>query len=125
MTNDLFGLWLDLKAQEDAIKKKRHRLEDKIRDQLGFSDLAEGTSTYDLDGYIVKITGRHDRRIDAEGLKNVTFDIPEDLIKWKPTINLTAWRNADSRLIAAMSEVVTTSAGRPSFKITTKGEENE
>lgn len=118
--------WLDAKEAERVAVEKRRALEDRMIAELEIPANLDGTRSVSCDDvYTVKITGRMNRRIDADALRDLARESGLDeflstLFRWKPEINLTEWKKADETITSALSGAITTEPGRPSFAITIK-----
>ena len=117
--------WTAAKEAERVAVENRRELEDQMRELVGFAETTEGTSTTDAGQYRVKITGRIDRKVDAELVQELAAEngLSEHLgalFRWKPELNLSAWKSADESITRALSGAITAKPGRPSFSITIK-----
>jgi hypothetical protein len=125
--DDLADRWIVYKETEKIAVEKRREIEDQIACRLNFPETFEGTENVTAVGspYAIKIEGRINRTVNAEKL----IDIAEEegletqisaLFRWKPEINMTAWKAADQSITKPLSKAITAKAGRPSFTITRK-----
>jgi hypothetical protein len=120
--------WLSAKEAERRATEKRRQIEDDLIEQLGFEPTYEGVANYmgdNIDGtrFAVKITGRLNRKIDADKLNEVAAenglqDHLSTLFRWKPEINMAVWKAADASITGPLLDAITTTPGRPSFSIT-------
>ena len=121
----LYQRWLDAKEVErDAIADRR-KLEDEMVKAFYVPKDLDGTKTYEKDGFVVKIVGRIDRKVNADKLQDLAAeygltDHLSSLFRWKPEINASAWKSADSLITTPLLDAITTTNGRPSFTITIK-----
>lgn len=88
------------------------------------SDL-DGTTGFEAGQYALKITGRIDRKVDADKLQALAIehgltDQLSSLFRWKPEINMTAWKQASPEIVRPLADAITAKPGRPSFKVTIK-----
>jgi len=118
----LYQQWLDAKAAEKKAMDERRTIEDKLVKALGIPDTLDGTQNVEADGFKVKIVGRLDRKVNSEKLQDLAreyglTDHLSSLFRWKPEINASAWKSADSRITEPLLDAITTSNGRPSFTI--------
>ena len=128
MSDDLNYLseqWLAAKQAEAEAIAKRRDIEDRIKSVAGISDNLEGTGVLFPDHYTIKITGRIDRKIDSDKLQELAAeyglsDHLSSLFRWKPEINITAWKAADESITKPLAAAITAKPGRPSFSITPK-----
>ena len=118
----IYDLWLIAKENERAAVEERRILEDQLTKDLMISETQEGSNSYDLDGFRIKVTCRMNRTIDSEMLQEVAAEeglsehLP-DLFRWKPEINMKAWKAADASITGPLLQAVTTKPGRPSYSI--------
>jgi hypothetical protein len=100
-------------------------VEDQIRALAGIPDDLESTATLESDHYVVKIAGRIDRKVDSDKLQELAAEAGlsahlGSLFRWKPEINMSAWKAADESITRPLAGAITAKPGRPSFKITPK-----
>jgi len=118
----IYDLWLIAKENERAAVEERRILEDQLTKDLMISETQEGSNSYDIDGFRIKVTCRMNRTIDSEMLQEVAAEeglsehLP-DLFRWKPEINMKAWKAADASITGPLLQAVTTKPGRPSYSI--------
>jgi len=101
----------------------RRTIEDQLVKALNISKNLDGTQNVQDEGYKIKIVGRLDRKVNADKLQDLAaeYGLTEhlsSLFRWKPEINASAWKSADTRITAPLLEAITTSNNRPSFTIT-------
>jgi hypothetical protein len=128
MNPDLKALsadWLRYKAEEGNATTERRKIEDKIVKLLALAENFEGTETAEPDGFVVKIAGRIDRKVDSDKLQELAAEhgLTEHLarlFRWTPEINMALWKAADETITRPLADAITAKAGRPSFKITIK-----
>ena len=121
--NTLAADWLRAKEVERLAVEERRQVEDQMRSLIGIADNLEGTETAKPAGYIIKVTGRIDRKVDGDKVQELAAEhgLTEhlsSLFRWKPEINLTQWRNASELITGALAPAITAKPGRPSFAIT-------
>ena len=115
--------WMQLKEAEKEATETRRKVEDMLKSLLGVSENLEGTETASPDGYVIKVIGRIDRKVDADLLQELAAEhglsehLPS-LFRWKPDLNMTAWKAADESITKPLSQAITAKPGRPSFSIT-------
>lgn len=122
--NNIFEAWMAAKEAEREAVEERRTLEDELVRQLKIDD-KEGSKTIKEDGFIVKVTNRYNRRIDADLLQDIAAehgisDHLGSLFRWKPDIDSRAWKAADESITKPLAQAITTTPGRPSFNITKK-----
>ena len=124
MIDDLAKNWLDAKSAEQTATDRRRELEDKLLSLAGIAENMEGTENVETDGgYKIKITGRMSRKVDADRIQDIAAEEGStehlsSLFRWKPELNMTAWKNADKAITDPLLGGITTKPGRASFQIT-------
>ena len=124
MIDDLAQNWLDAKSAEQAATERRRELEDKLLSAVGVAENMEGTENVETDGgYKIKITGRMSRKVDADRIQDIAAEEGStehlsSLFRWKPELNMAAWKNADKSITDPLLGGITTKPGRASFQIT-------
>jgi hypothetical protein len=123
--NELIAKWLEYKYLERRLTDERRAIEDKIIQLQDIPESLEGVTTVKDGRYTLKITGRIDRKVDADLLQEIaaehdlTMYLP-DLFRWKPEIKMSVWRATDASITAPLAKAITAKPGRPSFAITTE-----
>jgi hypothetical protein len=117
--------WLSHKTTEEKAVAERRKIEDQIVKMLALPEAFESTETAEPQGFVVKISGRIDRKVDSDKLQDLAAEhgLTEHLsrlCRWKPEINMSAWKAADASITGPLAGAITAKPGRPSFKITTK-----
>lgn len=120
--NELSRLWLQCKAEEEKATAERRKIEDRLKSLIGISEDMEGTETAEPSRYTIKIIGRIDRKVDADKVQEIAAEYGllghlSSLFRWKPEVNMTAWKAADVSITGPLSGAITAKPGRPSFKI--------
>jgi len=123
--NELAAQWLAAKQREVDATAERRYIEDRMKSLIGVSDNLEGTETASPDHYTIKIVGRIDRKVDSEKLQEIAaahglIDHLSSLFRWKPEVNMAAWKAADESITRPLAAAITAKPGRPSFSITPK-----
>tara|TARA_R110002124_G_scaffold232625_1_gene397687 strand:- start:151 stop:531 length:381 start_codon:yes stop_codon:yes gene_type:complete len=124
MIDDLAKNWLEAKSAEHAAVERRREIEDKLLSLAGIAETMEGTENVETDGsYKIKITSRMNRKIDADRIQDIAAEEGSSehlssLFRWKPELNMTAWKNADKSITDPLLGGITTKPGRASFQIT-------
>jgi hypothetical protein len=122
----LYQAWLNAKHTEETAIKVRRDLEDQMVKEFNVSETLDGTKNITTsDGYLIKVVGRMTRKVNAEKLQelaeeNGLSDHLSSLFRWKPEINSEQWAAADSSITTPLLDAITTTAGRPTFKIIVK-----
>ena len=122
--DDLIQQWRKAKDAETTAQAERRQIEDTIASVVSLADDLDGTLT--ISG-ILKITGRIDRKVDADKLQELAreaglTDHLSGLFRWKPEINRKAWDAAADSITRPLLGAITSKPGRPSFAITDKKE---
>jgi hypothetical protein len=117
--------WLSHKTIEEKAVAERRKIEDQIVKMLELPEAFETTETAEPQGFVVKISGRIDRKVDSDKLQELAAEhgLTEHLsrlFRWKPEISMTLWKAADESITKPLAGAITAKAGRPSFKITIK-----
>jgi len=123
--NELSAMWIRAKEAEADATADRRKIEDRIKSLAGIAENLEGTETVDPDGYVIKIVGRVDRKVDSDKLQELAAehgltDHLSSLFRWKPEINMALWKAADEAITSPLAAAITAKPGRPSFTITSK-----
>ena len=118
----LYQQWLDAKEQERQAIEARRLIEDQLIAKMEIPESLDGTKTTKAVGYTIKVTGRLTHKVDSEMAQELAAEagISEhlsSLFRWKPEINMSAWKSADETITAALAPAITTKPGRPSFSI--------
>lgn len=126
--NDIESLskeWLLLKELEKVTTESRRKVEDSLISLIGVPEFLDGQMTIDNDVYLIKLTGRMNRKVDLEKLEELANEnglnehLPS-LFRWKPEINASQWKNASESITKPLLGAITTTPARVSFLITIK-----
>ena len=117
--------WMQHKAAEEHAVVERRKIEDHMVKLLAMSEDFEGTETAEPEGFVVKIAGRIDRKVDGDKVQELAaeFGLTDHLAKlfrWKPEINMAIWKATDATITGPLAGAITAKPGRPSFKIIIK-----
>ena len=117
--------WLRYKSDEEKATTERRKVEDQMVKLLAIPPDFESTETAEPEGFVVKVSGRIDRKVDGEKVQELAaeFGLTEHLAKlfrWKPEINMAIWKASDESITRPLAGAITAKPGRPSFKITIK-----
>lgn len=123
--NDLSAIWQAAKEAEREATECRRKVEDRMLSLVGFADNNEGTETASPSQYTIKMVGRIDRKVDGDKAQEIAAEhgLTEhlaSLFRWKPEINMAAWKAASDAITAPFAVAITAKPGRPSFTITRK-----
>jgi hypothetical protein len=120
---DALKHWLYWKDQENQAKESRQQIEDWLSDQYELNETGEGTSTFKDSGYTVKVVQRMYRKVDSEKVQQIAEEkglqdhIPY-LFRYKAEIDAKNWKNSGADVTEPFLDAITTTPGRPSFKVT-------
>lgn len=117
--------WLRFKIDEENATTERRKIEDQMVKLLAIPDNFEGTETAESEGFVVKVSGRIDRKVDSNKLQELALesglsDQLPNLFRWKPEVNMAAWKAADKSITQLLAGAITAKPGRSTFKITIK-----
>ena len=119
----LYQRWLDAKKLEAAAVAERRELEDEMVKQFGIAKDLDGTVKYEVDGYVIRMEGRINKKIDADKLQMLAAEAGlsehlSSLFRWKPEINAKVWNAAAEVVTGPLLGAITSTPGRPTFTIT-------
>lgn len=119
--------WTIAKMEETASTNYRREIEDKLVKQFGIKETFEGTDTKEIGGYVVKVEGRMNRKVNADKLQELAAEhgLEEhlsSLFRWKPEIAAAIWKATDTSITNHLLGAITTTPGRPTFTVAMKGE---
>ena len=122
---ELSKQWMQHKFDEEFATTERRKIEDQIVKLLAVAENFEGTETAEPEGFVVKISGRIDRKVDGDKVQELAaeFGLTDHLAKlfrWKPEINMAIWKATDATITGPLAGAITAKPGRPSFKIIPK-----
>ena len=128
MIHDITSLaakWLEAKEQERMAIERRRIIEDQMAVELVLPVDIDSTLTFTPDKYVIKTVGRLNRKVDSEKLQELAAeagltDHLSTLFRWKPEIDMKAWKATDPSITSALADAITVTPGRPSFTITIK-----
>ena len=117
--------WLRFKSDEEKATTERRKIEDQMVKLLAIPDNFEGTETAEPEGFVVKVSGRIDRKVDSNKLQELALesglsDQLPNLFRWKPEVNMAAWKAADKSITQLLAGAITAKPSRSTFKITIK-----
>lgn len=93
--------WQKIKAWQAVAKDRELLLRNAIAEAAFTKEsngaFREGTqnNTVETDGAVfkVKLVGKYNYKVDEEKAKEVCSDLPSGLVKWKPELSLSIYRN--------------------------------
>ena len=123
MTTNLYQRWVEAKKMEALAVTERRQLEDQMAEAFALPKDLDGTLKREADGYLIKVEGRINKKIDADKLQVLAAEagISEhlsSLFRWKPEINVKAWGAAADAVTGPLLGAITSTPGRPTFTIT-------
>lgn len=118
----LYEQWIQAKAAETEMTERRRAIEDEMAKSLQVPDDWEGSYTMKDGGFKILVKRSFTRKVDDKKLTAITNefglqDYLSTLFRWKPEINLKAWKDTDIDITDKLAQAVTTTPGRVSFKI--------
>ena len=121
--NTLYQRWLDAKKLEAAAVTERRQLEDQMAAEFAIPKDLDGTMKREIDGYVIKMEGRINKKIDADKLQMLAAEAGlsehlSSLFRWKPEIHAKAWAAAAEAVTKPLLDAITSTPGRPTFTIT-------
>lgn len=127
MISELAAAWLAAKQRETSATEDRRAIEDQIKELVRLNEDLDGTETVERDGYVIKMVGRIDRKVNSEKLQELAAeagltDHLSSLFRWKPELNVSVWKSTDASITGALAPAITAKPGRASFTVTIKGE---
>lgn len=122
LLDDLANKWIEWKEKEKYAVEARRELEDEMRRYANLTGDVDGTETILGATVKVKIVGRIDRKVDSDKLIELAAEHGlnehlSSLFRWKPEINMSAWKMADSSITRPLADAITAKPGRPSFSV--------
>ena len=119
---NLYQQWMEAKAAETEMTARRRAIEDEMAKSLQITEDWEGSYTMKDGGFKINIKRAFTRKVDDKRLTAIAneFGLQEylsTLFRWKPEINLKAWKDTEPSVIDKLAQAVTTTPGRVSFKI--------
>ena len=119
----LYQRWIDAKKLEVAAVAERRELEDQMVKEFAVPKDLDGTVKHEVEGYIIKMEGRINKKIDADKLQMLAAEAGlsehlSSLFRWKPEINAKVWNAAAEVVTGPLLGAITSTPGRPTFSIT-------
>lgn len=119
---NLYEQWMEAKAAETEMTARRRAIEEEIAKSLEVPEDWEGSYTMKDGGFKINVKRTFIRKVDDKRLTALAneFGLQEylsTLFRWKPEINLKAWKDAEPSVTEKLAQAVTTTPGRVSFKI--------
>jgi len=119
----LYQRWLEAKKMETLAIAERRDLEDQMAIHFGIPKDLDGTIKQEENGYVIRMEGRINKKIDADKLQVLAAEAGlsehlSSLFRWKPEINAKAWNAAAEAVTQPLLGAITSTPGRPTFTIT-------
>jgi hypothetical protein len=119
----LYQQWLDAKKTETKAVADRRDIEDQLAIYFGVPKDLDGTLKKEDTGFVIKMEGRINKKIDADKLQVLAAEAGlsehlSNLFRWKPEINAKAWNSAADAVTQPLLGAITSTPGRPTFTIT-------
>lgn len=119
---NLYQQWMEVKAAETEMTARRRAIEDEMAKSLQITEDWEGSYTMKDGGFKVNIKRAFTRKVDGKKLSAIADefglqDYLPTLFRWKPEIDMKAWKDAEPSVTEKLAQAVTTTPGRVSFKI--------
>jgi len=114
--------WRVAKQLEQKATHRRREIEDQIKAFIGFDENREGNVALPFDGGRVVVTARLDRKVDAQlarqlAAENHLEDWLDRIFRWKPELEVRAWRKAPEHITQIFVPAITTKPGRATFSL--------
>lgn len=119
---NLYQQWMEVKAAETEMTARRRAIEDEMAKSLQITEDWEGSYTMKDGGFKVNIKRAFTRKVDGKKLTAIADefglqDYLPTLFRWKPEIDMRAWKDTETFITDKLAQAVTTTPGRVSFKI--------
>ena len=119
---NLYQQWMEVKAAETEMTARRRAIEDEIAKSLQITEDWEGSYTMKDGGFKINVKRAFTRKVDGKKLSAIANefglqDYLPTLFRWKPEIDMKAWKDTETFITDKLAQAVTTTPGRVSFKI--------
>ncbi len=119
---NLYQQWIEAKAAETEMTARRRAIEDEMTKSLEVPEDWEGSYTMKDCGFKINVKRAFTRKVDGKKLSAIADefglqDYLPTLFRWKPEIDMKAWKDTEPSITDKLSQAVTTTPGRVSFKI--------
>ena len=119
---NLYQQWMEAKAAETEMTARRRAIEDEMAKSLQITEDWEGSYTMKDGGFKVNIKRAFTRKVDGKKLSAIASefglqDYLPTLFRWKPEIDIKAWKDTEPSITDKLAQAITTTPGRVSFKI--------
>jgi hypothetical protein len=121
----IYAQWLEAKERERVAVADRRGFEDLMVKEFAIPENLDGTKTFTFDNIEIKIEGRITKKVDSDKLQDLAAEHGltnhlQTLFRWKPEIAAAAWNKTDPSITTPLLDAITSTSGRPTFKITVK-----
>ncbi len=119
---NLYEQWMEAKAAETEMTARRRAIEEEIAKSLEVPEDWEGSYTLKDGGFKINVKRAFTRKVDDKKLTAIANefglqDYLPTLFRWKPEIDMKAWKDTEPSITDKLAQAVTTTPGRVSFKI--------
>ena len=119
---NLYQQWMEAKAAETEMTTRRRAIEEEIAKSLEVPEDWEGSYTMKDGGFKINVKRAFTRKVDGKKLIALANgfglqDYLPTLFRWKPEIDMKAWKDTEPSVTEKLAQAVTTTPGRVSFKI--------
>ena len=123
---NLYERWMEAKAAETEMTARRRAIEEEIAKSLEVPEDWEGSYTLKDGGFKINVKRAFTRKVDDKKLTAIAneFGLQEylsTLFRWKPEINLKAWKDTEPSITDKLAQAVTTTPGKIGIKIEEEG----
>jgi len=114
--------WRVAKQLEQEATHRRREIEDQIKAFIGFDENREGNVALPFDGGRVVVTARLDRKVDGTlarqlAAENHLEDWLDRIFRWKPELEVRAWKKAPEYITQTFAPAIITKPGRATFAL--------
>ena len=119
---NLYQQWMEAKAAETEMTTRRRAIEEEIAKSLAVPEDWEGSYTMKDGGFKINVKRAFTRKVDDKRLTALAneFGLQEylsTLFRWKPEVNMKAWKDAEPSVTEKLAQAVTTTPGKIGIKI--------
>lgn len=119
---NLYQQWMEVKAAETEMTARRRAIEDEMAKSLQITEDWEGSYTMKDGGFKINVKRAFTRKVDGKKLSAIADEFGlqgylPTLFRWKPEIDMKAWKDTETFITDKLAQAVTTTPGRVSFKI--------
>lgn len=123
---NLYQQWMEAKAAETEMTARRRAIEEEIAKSLEVPEDWEGSYTMKDDGFKINVKRAFTRKVDGKKLSAIASefglqDYLPTLFRWKPEIDMKAWKDTEPSITDKLAQAVTTTPGKIGIKIEEEG----